>query len=694
VQSDKQAASALDRGPGRDSPCCGPACLVLRTVRDHVAGDWVFHSSLGTGSAGGGYGEFLEKPVTFDLNLSKGRGSWRFGGGFSFDGLAMKPPYEDQKEWARLETYFFARHIFNNQGRVRPYLQARLGLERIHPRSELFYVTPPEEVEAGHNPTNATNGFGFTLEPGIELGLNRELAFDVSGWWTAYKTGSYDLEPIGKEPVSSGQEWGVRAGFTWRPLPASIPELPPPVMDPATGKLSPLPPADGHRDAWGVPRSWGWAVGEMLGIDFVATALNEYTRGESSYPVEPRSFWYNIQHGWEFDDNVFKTNQLVHPFNGATYFNAGRANGVGFWGSSGLALAGAFLWECCGESQPMSWNDMIATGIGGMARGEVSYRLASLILDNTKSGKKRLLREIAALPVNPIGQFNRFVSGRATTVQGNPDDPYEWRPPNLTLQLAVGGRVIGEGESITQNTNYYGFVEFDALYGSAFENERHKPFDRFDTAMQLNLGDKTRMGRVSIRGDLWAKPLGGDADHPANNSIAITQDFDYIDNEAFEYGGQSFGLTWYSRFGKGKTRLTTRLVGYGVVMGAVNADYSYLADVPNPRELRNYDYGPGVGGGVEMLLSRQGRPIATLTYRYTLLAIENGSIYTNSEGSNARHQIHRVGVRVDIPVSHRIAIGADWFLFFRNSHYDSPELEDKSQRNPEARLSLVWNWGH
>jgi hypothetical protein len=339
---------------------------------------------------------------------------------------------------------------------------------------------------------------------------------------------------------------------------------------------------------------------------------------------------------------------------------------------------------------------MIATGLGGISRGEVSYRLSSLILDNTKSGKRRIWRELAAAPVNPIGQFNRFVSGRATQVQGNPEDPYDWRPPNLALQLAVGGRVIGQGESITENTNYYGFVEFDVLFGSPFESERRKPFDRFDTGFQLNLGDKTRMGRVQIRGDLWFKPLGADANGEANRAIAITQDFDYIDNEAYEYGGQSFGLTYYSRFGSGKTRLTTRVVGYAVAAAAVNADYSYLADIPNPRQLRNYDYGPGVGAGLEMLLSRSGRPVATLTYRYTMIDIRNGSVYNpdSTTGSDGSHQVHRVGLRVVVPVTNRIGIGADGFLFYRDSRYDSPDLEDKTQRNPEARLSLVWNWGH
>ena len=78
---------------------------------------------------------------------------------------------------------------------------------------------------------------------------------------------------------------------------------------------------------------------------------------------------------------------MVHPFNGATYYNAARANGIGFWGSSGMALAGAFTWECCGETHPMAFNDMVSTTLGGIARGEVAYRVSSLILDNTKRGK-------------------------------------------------------------------------------------------------------------------------------------------------------------------------------------------------------------------------------------------------------------------------------------------------------------------
>lgn len=76
--------------------------------------------------------------------------------------MAMKPPYDDQQEWARFDTYVFAQRLFNHQGTVRPYLQGRVGLARIHPRSELFWFDVPEDLEPGESPTKARTGRSAT----------------------------------------------------------------------------------------------------------------------------------------------------------------------------------------------------------------------------------------------------------------------------------------------------------------------------------------------------------------------------------------------------------------------------------------------------------------------------------------------------------------------------------------------------
>jgi uncharacterized protein DUF3943 len=634
---------------------------------------WHLNLNLGTGGAAGGFGDVVEKPVALDMSIAKGRGPWRFGAGLEFGSLAMKPPYQGQNDWSRMSTYALGSRVFNVQGRARPYLQARLGLTRVHPRSLVFLVIPEEDYQAGHNPTKAANGFGLALVPGLEFQLFPSLALDLSAAFTAYKTGDLDLSAIGQTPKSSGNEWQLRGGLTWRPSGGG----------------------GAKGDPGGVFPSWGWATAEILGINFVSSTLNEYVRNESSYPITPRTIETNIEQGFKYDDNEFKTNQLIHPFNGATYFNSGRDNGLGFWGSSAMALIGAFMWECCGESQPMSWNDMVSTGLGGISRGEVSHRLAGLILDNTKRGKSRFWHELAAAPLDPIGQFNRLLSGRATRVEENRENPYDWRPPNLALLVSAGVRVIGEGSSISENTKTYGVLDVEVNYGSPFDNERRKPFDRFDGGVQLNYGEKTRIGRLQIRGDLWSKPLGGAEGEAPGSVLAVIQDFDYIDNEAYEYGGQGLGVGLFSRFGRGATRVTTRLAGYVVAGAAVNADYSFLAEIPDAREYRNYDYGPGAGGAFEMVVTRRGRPLGGLGYRYTYIDVKNGSLFDPAgagKGSSATHQIHRGRVWFNAPVWRNLGVGGEAWLFYRDSDYSAAILKDHTQRNPEARAFLAWSW--
>ena len=167
--------------------------------------------------------------------------------------------------------------------------------------------------------------------------------------------------------------------------------------------------------------------------------FNEYVRDANFNQISPRSFWANFEEGFTYDDNKFKTNQLVHPFNGSTYYNAARANGIGFWGSSAMALAGAFVWECCGETHPMSFNDMISTGFGGIARGEVAHRISSLILDNTSRGKGRFGREAAALLLDPDPRLQPAGLGRRERGEGQPDRTPTTIGPTSSSSCAPAG---------------------------------------------------------------------------------------------------------------------------------------------------------------------------------------------------------------------------------------------------------------
>ena len=641
------------------------------------ASPWGFSSALGAGGLGGDFTSTFEKPVRGEFNFFRQKGALRLGAGVSYGSFAMKAPFEDEQEWGSLQFYGFGTRVWNPAGPVRPYVQLRVGTERLHPRSELFATLPEDPENKGKSRTEPSNGFFVGVVPGLELRLTRAASLDASVAFRYFKVGEYDLSPVGQPPASSGTTWEARLGATWFP-------------NGGDG------PTEGARDAWGVRKSFGWAAGETLAINNVASIATEYVRKVNFAQISPRSWWHNIEEGFTYDDNEFKTNQWVHPFNGAAYYNSGRANGLGFWESSAFAITGAFYWECCGETHPISYNDQISTGIGGVALGEAQYRLSSEILDNLSGGRGRFWREFGAFLVDPIRGFNRIVSGRASGRAKNPEDPMDWRPKGGRTMVATGFRSIGEGSSITNDTQSYATILLNHTYGDVFENTRRKPFDYIDFVAEVNFGEKVGLGNVQIRGDLASWLLGDGRNH----AFQLVQHFDYVNNNAYEFGGQSVGAALSSRYRLGgRLGLATRFDANAVILGAVNSDYSWLADVAEQERIREYDYGPGAGASAVAALSLDGRPLLAAVYRFTWIDVRNGSLYNRGTvGSNADHYVQAAGLRLVVPVKASLGIGADAYVFLRNSHYvatdsaNGQELrKDVTQRNPQVRVYLALN---
>ncbi len=266
AQATSSAAAATAAAPAQ-----GPAAAPLTAPVSAFArpsDQWHLYGGFGFGAADGKYGDVLQKPLQWEVRIENQSpsGAWRWGLGLQFGSMdpADDPniPPETEELWLPTRNGRASRRpsaslaSSGRRRRFRPYLQGRVGIERIHPRSELFYEQPPpEDLEPGDSPTKATNGIGLTIQPGFEWSLSRKLSLDAAFFCTYYNTGSYDMSPLGLPDVDSGVEWGGRVGLSWRPfvdLPPAQPRTRWPT-NPATGKLLPLPPEDADRDAWGVP---------------------------------------------------------------------------------------------------------------------------------------------------------------------------------------------------------------------------------------------------------------------------------------------------------------------------------------------------------------------------------------------------------------------------------------------------------
>src|SRR6266478_997005 len=77
------------------------------------------------------------------------------------------------------------------------------------------------------------------------------------------------------------------------------------------------------------------------------------------------------------------------------------------------------------------------TSFRGITLGEVFHRISATIRDNRATGRGRTLREIAALPRDPIGSLNRLVRGQWRARGVNPP---EHDPGSYVFRIGVGAR--------------------------------------------------------------------------------------------------------------------------------------------------------------------------------------------------------------------------------------------------------------
>jgi hypothetical protein len=412
------------------------------------------------------------------------------------------------------------------------------------------------------------------------------------------------------------------------------------------------------------------AVVQTTGVNALVWSFNRFLRESGENPgfrIGLNSWENNWKNGFEWDDNSFMTNQFAHPYHGSLYFNSARSNGYDFWASTGFAFAGSFQWEYFGETHHASYNDWISTSVGGAALGEVLHRMSSMVLDNTKTGSARFWNELGGLLIDPMRGVSRLVTGRSSERSGNDPDRY---PSKLRAGYEVGARTLSETRiGAADTTRLYMRAEF--AYGDPFAGDIEKPFDTFDFAMQLNFDDVSAIGQVDAKGLLFATELAESEN--SRHLLGAYQHYEYVNNSAYEFGGQSLSASYLSYIRAGTTALRTELHLTGLIMGGTKSDYENFTG-------RSYDYGPGVGFKLKAVLTRNERPFLTVGHANHWLYVVNGN--------RAEHFVAFTFARLDLQYRNRFGLGLEYDLY--NAERSYADFPDVSQRNPEIRTYLSW----
>src|SRR6266516_8173142 len=148
--------------------------------------------------------------------------------------------------------------------------------------------------------------------------------------------------------------------------------------------------------------------------------------------------------------------------------------------------------------------------------GEVFHRLGATIRDNGARGRGRTLRELAALPMDPIGGLNRLIRGQWKARGPNPS---EHDPGNYVLRVGAGAR-FAKGLIADSGITSMGALFVDLLYGDPFAQEYKNPFDVF--GVRLILSSHGGFNALRASGRLYGANLNSPT-RTARHVLAVNQ---------------------------------------------------------------------------------------------------------------------------------------------------------------------------
>jgi hypothetical protein len=317
------------------------------------------------------------------------------------------------------------------------------------------------------------------------------------------------------------------------------------------------------------------------------------------YYVTGHDIRANVRHGFTFDDDSLAANLFGHPYGGgAGFFGAARATGLSFWEAAPYVAMGSVFWEYTSESQYPSTNDFVSTTLGGIAIGEMLYRISSLALDDSRSGFARLSRELLGAVISPGRGATRAASSEAWA-DGPP--PLK-KPARIAAHLGADQVRAGSSRHAAFSAPSALFA-VDVEYGDWLPNEgtrRLAAYDAFDFYGSAVLSSQQTSGlELETSGLLhgWSSDLSEDdrRAHRDNQVLGFVQSMDYQGSDLLRFGAFGLGLgdTLVIRAGAGQ-RLRLSLDASWAPLAGATSPFTPYADTGSPRDY-NFSMGASVG---------------------------------------------------------------------------------------------------
>lgn len=414
-----------------------------------------------------------------------------------------------------------------------------------------------------------------------------------------------------------------------------------------------------------VEKNYWLPVIEVVGLNLGIGAFNAYLMNEDFAQISWKTIGDNFKTGFVWDEDPFLTNQFMHPFHGAAYFNSARSNGLSFWESAPYTFGGSLMWELFMENEPPSYNDIVNTPVTGIILGEISYRVSNLIIDESTTGFERVLRELSSTIINPMQGFNRLIGGDM------------WRSGkknnrnNFDIDLSLGTHNLFIDNKFDQSKTYL-MMRVNMDYGDKFDVDANKkPFDYFSLHTEVNVGPDDNIVGILASGVLWDNHL--DLFKTSQNVIGIYKEIDILINNLYKLSASSAtGQIINAIPVTASLRMENFLGISAILMGATNSDYAAEYD-------KDHKIGPGASAkaGIRLLLKDLGN-IHVNYNRYW--------IHTLS-GEDSDQFVGLLNAGIGVNISNNVSLGLDGLLYERYGEYKY--LPDTQTYNAAIRFFVT-----
>ena len=337
---------------------------------------------------------------------------------------------------------------------------------------------------------------------------------------------------------------------------------------------------------------------EIPAFQLLLNRFDHYAEDADTYPGPWTNLQRNLHRQWVIDNDKFATNQFLHPYQGAVYQGLARSAGLDFWQASAYTFAGSLLWEYSGENTAPSFNDQVASGIGGSFFGEPLFRLASLLLESGQNGSPNWWREWAAALISPATGFNRLVYGTRFSAVFQSFEPAVFTRVDVganvrttyasTVHVNANPSAPLAGQTLQRGTGTAAFAVGYGLPGKpGYEYER--PFDYFD--LQVVIDTANALESVFTRGLLYGTDYNVGSQY--RGIWGLYGIYDYSAPNIFRVSNTAgaFGTTAQWLLSERVALQGTALAGVGYAGGGVIHGVGVTAPGPNGEGLRNYHYG-------------------------------------------------------------------------------------------------------